>query len=194
MVTFSVEASANESGDYTVGYLKSDSNHINYFDDFSEAVPIVIGKNERKYQGHISDFGGVSYQYANEDRPVQLQVIGMSRNTALSMSGVTIEGQLDNDDPCSSRHNVGDVSNRWCHAYFSELAHSVLKENGYNEYVAHAGGLLVLLLKELGDINYDWSDVNTAPIGGQINETTATYVTLMMDGSFHFHLSKKFQL
>ena len=189
----SAEFNAEYPGELSRGGFEYDD-----FNTYGSSIPsnmdIVIAEKGRSSQNSVSDFGGVLYQPGSQYKPEEMTVIGMNRDTALSMSGTFIEGQVENDDPCSKRHNVGDVSNRWCHAYFSGLAHSILKENGYNEYVAHAGGLLVFMLKELGDVNYDWSDINTAPIGGQINETTSSYVTLMMDGSFHLYFSKKFRL
>lgn len=180
----------------------------NNLDDYFQEKGVQMSTEQRVRRSASSaesvidqDVRPVRISYATEkessirnNRPSEVVSIGMKRDTALSMSGTFLEGKVENDDPCSSSHNVGDVSNRWCHAYFSELAHNILKQNGFNEYIAHAGGLLVFMLKELGDVNYDWSDVNTAPIGGNINETTASYVTLMLDGSFHLYISKKFQL
>ncbi|MEH6575688.1 MAG: hypothetical protein V7731_01300 [Amphritea sp.] len=152
--------SESPGGLYKGDFEYDDSN--GYGSSVPNNTDIVIAEKDRSSRNSVSDFGGVLYQPSSYYKAEEMTVIGMNRDTALSMSGTFIEGQVENDDPCSNRHNVGDVSNRWCHAYFSQLAHSVLKENGYNEYVAHAGGLLVFMLKELGDVNYDWSDINTA--------------------------------
>ncbi len=124
----------------------------------------------------------------------EYEVLGIPISSALSMSrAFQAEDAHANDNPCSNFHNNGDISNMWCHMGISEVVYEELKRRNAGEFASHAGALLFFGIKELGDLKYDWDDINTAPITYHIDENTKISVAVTMKGRFIFNYSKKFQ-
>ncbi|MFG1481376.1 hypothetical protein ABMA79_07170 [Halobacteriovorax sp. HFRX-2_2] len=151
---------------------------------------IVIGDSEQSARAASIFFE--KYIKNNEERPQEFKVLGLSRESALFLSNPKSDYFTENDDPCSALHNQGDISNKWCHAGFSKVAYAVAKENGLGEFLSQGAGLLVFVIKEFGDKNYDFSDINTAPIGGKIGQNTEVYTTFMLDGATYFEFLTRF--
>jgi hypothetical protein len=74
----------------------------------------------------------------------------------------------------------------------SEVTYATLKHAGYSEAVSQAGGLVFFMVKELGDIRYDWSDINTAPITLLKDDTTEIKAAFTLEGGFLVNLHKRF--
>lgn len=145
----------------------------------------------RMLAGALMLTAGVAFG-ANPYADQKVEILGMTNDKAMEMSGVP-EAKRENDDSCSNRHNRGDVSNQWCHIFFTDLAHELLIEHGQSEWVAHIGGLMVFLAKEHFDQNYDPSDVVTAPIEFQIfDEDTVIQVVFRGDGGFWLKFERNF--
>ncbi|MGI4991859.1 hypothetical protein ACRXCV_04480 [Halobacteriovorax sp. GFR7] len=151
---------------------------------------IVIGDSEESTRAASIFFE--KYIKNSEERPQDFKVLGLSRKSALFLSNSRSDYFIENDDPCSALHNQGDISNKWCHAGFSKVAYAVAKENGLGEFLSQGAGLLVFVIKEFGDKNYDFSDINTAPIGGKIGQNTEVYTTFMLDGATYFEFLTRF--
>lgn len=150
----------------------------------SKRLSIVYG-SESEFDELVSEIQGQS------DRPKDFVVLGLSQQTVLRHSG-TREDLLDSDEACSELHNQGDWGNRWCHAAFSKLVYSLLKERGQSELLSQSAGLMVFVIKESTDLNYDLSDINTAPIKRKISKRSEASATFMLDSSFHLEYVYKF--
>ncbi|UOF02553.1 hypothetical protein [Bdellovibrio reynosensis] len=89
-----------------------------------------------------------------EDSLGPVTVFGFSEKEVLAM---------DNDPQgaaCSDKHNQGDISNRWCHAYFVKLVDTYLRKQGLNKNLSALLAASIFVPKEfLYDKNPSASDL-----------------------------------
>ncbi len=89
-----------------------------------------------------------------ERKPQRLTVFGFTEEDVLRADGDP------HGEACSSKHNQGDMSNRWCHAYFVKLADSYLREKGVNKEISAILSVSILVPKEfLIDLHPSASDL-----------------------------------
>lgn len=129
----------------------------------------------------------VFFSLESQASGTEFTVLGLNSERALAL-----EPLHPNDHPCSPYHEQGDFLNKWCHIGTSKVFYTVLKEQGFSDIVAHAGGLLLFGVKEMFDLNYDWSDVNTAPITLYESELISSAVAFTMDGGVYYSFTRKF--
>ncbi|MNK07418.1 hypothetical protein D3C87_253320 [compost metagenome] len=78
------------------------------------------------------------------ERPMApVEVFGFTQQEVLAHDGDTPNG-----DPCGSKHEQGDLSNRWCHAYFVTLTNKTLRNSGVNKEVSALLAATIFLPKE----------------------------------------------
>jgi hypothetical protein len=118
----------------------------------------------------------------------EVSYMGLEADDVLFMSGP----RFGESYPCSNWYNNGSIANKWCHGMVAKVTHSILTEAGASELVGHAGAVIVLSLWESTNIRFDPTDIVTAPLVYNINETTKAAISLDMGGGIIMYLSKDF--
>jgi hypothetical protein len=114
--------------------------------------------------------------------------MGMDAPTVMAMSprgpGVSY--------PCSNWYNHGSIANKWCHGAVSKVVYAELNQRGMPPLLAHAGGIALLMVWESTNIRFDPTDLVTAPIVYEFNDTTTGALSLDMGGGFILNVTKEF--
>lgn len=121
----------------------------------------------------------------------QVRVFGFTQKEVLAMDGDP------NGEACGNRHDQDDLSNRWCHAYFTNQMGAYLRNNGMGPGWAAVLSTSFFLPKEyLYDKNPSMADLMTAEYEFYNTEknqvTTRMTVTAFMDKAFVVTFQRRF--
>ncbi|MEK2646184.1 hypothetical protein [Bdellovibrio sp. BCCA] len=120
-----------------------------------------------------------------------VRVFGFTEQDVLNADGDP-HGQA-----CSNKHNQGDLSNRWCHAYFVKLTDNYLRSKGVNRHLSAVLSASIFIPKEYGyDLHPSPSDLVMAEYEiyskVQTRRSTRMTVTAFGDKAVFFTLEKRF--
>lgn len=123
---------------------------------FSPEVQAIIAQEARRYVESPAQQAKKMIVVTTPPEPQYgpVKVFGFTEQDVLAHDG----------DPqgaaCSSQHNQGDMSNRWCHAYFVKLTNSYLLSQGVNKQLSAVLSASIFVPKEyLYDLHPSKSDL-----------------------------------
>lgn len=177
-------------------------NSLSLAGDTPTVAEILKEYEHRIYDGYRSSrdiypLASSNQTEASNEFPKEMIIYGLSAEDVLRLDGVDED---DDDHPCSSRHDYGDESNRWCHAAIVEVIDKTLQEAGMNKFLSMILSFSVFVVKEYAyDLNPSKSDIVTPSINlfkadqnkeyGTERFVDSLDVTVFLDGRVHFSLS-----